>query len=47
MRDYRYETALDGYDVTYRYNGRIFQTRWPHDPGTRIPVDVDVRPVRY
>ena len=47
VRDYRYETALDGYDVTYRYNGRIFQTRWPHDPGARIPVDVDVRPVRY
>lgn len=47
VRDYRYEQTVDGYDVTYRYHGRIYHTQWPHDPGNRIPVDVNVRPVRY
>lgn len=51
LRKHRYETALDrdldGYGLTYRHNGRIFQARWPHAPGAGIPVDVDVRPARY
>lgn len=42
-----WEERVDGYDVTYRYAGRVYHTRWPHDPGDRIPLDVNVRPVRY
>lgn len=32
------------YDVKYEYNGREFRTRLPYDPGTELPVNVDVRP---
>ena len=41
-----YEEELVGYDVTYRYKGRLFTTRTDEHPGDRIPVRVDVRPVR-
>jgi uncharacterized protein YcfJ len=42
-----YEEELVGYDVTYRYKGRLFTTRTDEHPGKRIPVTVDVRPVRH
>ena len=44
---YRNEVTqqLIGYDVTYDYHGRQYQTRTHNDPGQRILVDVDVRPV--
>jgi uncharacterized protein YcfJ len=35
---------VDGYRVTYAYNGREYTTRMPYDPGQRIRVGVDVRP---
>ena len=35
---------VDGYRVTYVYNGREYATRMPYDPGERIRVGVDVRP---
>lgn len=35
---------LEGYDVTYEYAGRTFQTRTDYHPGDRIRVRVDVRP---
>jgi uncharacterized protein YcfJ len=38
-----YENRLVGYDVSYRYNGRTYQTRTNNHPGDRIPVAVDVR----
>jgi uncharacterized protein YcfJ len=41
-----YEEELVGYDVTYRYKGRLFTTRTQEHPGERIPVRVDVRPER-
>jgi uncharacterized protein YcfJ len=40
-----YSNQLIGYDVTYRYQGRLYQTRTHQHPGARIPVDVHVRPV--
>ncbi len=43
---YRYESRLDGYDVTYRYNGRLYTTNMPYDPGRNIALRVDVQPVR-
>ena len=39
------EERVQGYDVAYRYNGQIFHTRLPYDPGNRIRVGVDVRPL--
>lgn len=36
--------SLAGYDVTYEYAGRTWQTRTDHHPGDRIRVRVDVRP---
>ncbi len=43
----RYAQYLDGYDVTYRYRGRIYHSRLPYDPGDRVAVHVDVRPIDY
>jgi uncharacterized protein YcfJ len=42
--DHEYEERIDGYDVTYVYDGREFRTRMPYDPGERIRVRVDVEP---
>lgn len=38
----RYEERVDGYRVTYEYNGREYTTRLPYDPGERIRVRVAV-----
>lgn len=32
------------YDVSYEYNGHSFRTRMPYDPGSELPVNVEVRP---
>lgn len=45
--DRRFEDRVEGYDVTYRYNGSVYHTTMPYDPGKRIAVNVDVRPARY
>jgi uncharacterized protein YcfJ len=42
-REHR-EERIDGYRVTYRYNGQKYRTEMPYDPGERIRVRVDVRP---
>lgn len=38
------EERLEGYEVTYRYHGRLYTTVMDHDPGRFIPVDVHVEP---
>lgn len=38
------EERIDGYRVTYRYNGQKYVTEMPYDPGQKIRVRVDVRP---
>lgn len=38
------ERRIDGYTVTYRYQGQTFTTRMPRDPGNRLRVDVRVQP---
>jgi uncharacterized protein YcfJ len=40
-----YEERIEGYRVTYEYNGRQLTTRMPYDPGERIRVRVAVAPV--
>jgi uncharacterized protein YcfJ len=39
-----YEERIDGYRVTYEYNGREFTTRMPYDPGETMRVRVAVAP---
>ncbi|MDB5987341.1 MAG: hypothetical protein JWR16_2394, partial [Nevskia sp.] len=41
------EQQIDGYDVTYRYGGRVYHSRLPYDPGPRLAVNVDVAPAAY
>jgi len=43
--DTRYEERVVGYDVTYRYHGETYRTRMDYDPGKKIRVNVNVRPV--
>lgn len=40
------EERIDGYRVVYVYNGQKYATTMPDDPGPRIRVRVDIRPVR-
>jgi len=47
VNDVHYEQRPDGYDVTYRYGGRIYRTRLPYDPGPRLLVNVNVAPAAY
>ena len=42
--DEEYERHIEGYRVTYVYEGRTRTTRLPYDPGDRIRVRVDVHP---
>ena len=46
--DVRYDTSyqqrIEGYRVTYEYNGRRFVTRLPYDPGRQLRVRVAVEP---
>ncbi len=43
----RYEKQVTGYDVNYKYRGRIYSTITDTHPGNRIKVAVDVRPLDY
>ena len=42
--DERVEDRIEGYRVTYEYNGIRQTTQLPYDPGDRIRVRVDVQP---
>ncbi len=42
--DSRVEERVEGYRVTYRYNGAEYVTRTDHDPGNKIRVHIDVQP---
>ncbi|MEX2125119.1 MAG: glycine zipper 2TM domain-containing protein [Woeseia sp.] len=39
------EQRVDSYRVIYSYHGRKYATDTPYDPGDRIRIRVDVRPV--
>lgn len=41
---YRNERQINGYVVTYEYNGRTYQTQTAQHPGNEIPVIVSVTP---
>lgn len=38
--------VVDGYDVTYRYNGQTFSKWLPEHPGSTLPITVSVSPLR-
>ncbi|MBX2883202.1 MAG: hypothetical protein KTR32_24835, partial [Granulosicoccus sp.] len=40
-----YRQEISGYQVTYRYKGQTFTTRTDRDPGDRIPVRINIRPI--
>ena len=43
--DYHADERVTGYEVTYRYRGRLYQTVTDYPPGRRLQVRVDVSPV--
>lgn len=43
--EYFREERVTGYNVTYRYNGEVYNTVTDYHPGERLPVQVEVRPV--
>ena len=43
--DTQWEERITGYDVRYRYRGETYNTRMDYDPGEKIRVRVQVRPV--
>jgi uncharacterized protein YcfJ len=45
--DSSYRERVDGYRVTYEYQGREYTTQMPYDPGDRIRVQVAVSPAEY
>lgn len=45
VTDYKTEQQLDGYEVTYKYQGEIFHARMDRHPGRRVRVNVQVSPV--
>lgn len=42
--DFREEERIEGYHVTYVYNGERYTARMPQDPGQRVRVRVNVQP---
>ena len=44
--EYVREERVTGYDVTYRYRGRTYNTVTDYDPGDRIRIAVNHHPVR-
>ncbi len=42
--NYREEQRIDGYQVTYRYQGKTYSTEMEHHPGKHLPIEVSVRP---
>lgn len=41
------EERVDGYHVTYKYQGKTFATRMPEDPGDRVRIRVTVASAGY
>jgi len=45
--EYYEEQRIAGYDVSYDYNGRIYQTRMQNHPGQRVKVMINVQVADY
>ena len=44
VHGFREEEQLEGYRVTYRYQGKKFTTSMPYDPGKRLKLNVNILP---
>lgn len=44
VHDYQREEYIEGYDVTYRYQGHTFVRRLQHPPGRKLRVRINVIP---
>lgn len=44
---YHEEQRIDGYLVSYHYQGQTYTTHMDHYPGKRIPVNVSVQPAHH
>ena len=40
-----YEEVIEGYQVTYRYQGEQYQVEMPYHPGKRIKLRIQIVPV--
>lgn len=47
QRNWRTEQRITGWDVAYRFRGRVYHTWLPEQPGKHILVNVNVTPVPY
>lgn len=45
--DFHEEERIDGYKVTYRYQGGTYTTRMSYDPGRRLSVRVRLSPITH
>lgn len=45
--DFHEEQVVDGYQVEYRYNNRVYHTATENDPGKKMRVRVSVAPSEY
>lgn len=45
--DYHEEERILGYNVLYKYHGRLYRTETSDHPGDRIRVEVSIRPAEY
>lgn len=45
--EYYEEQRIAGYDVSYNYNGRVYQTRMQNHPGSRVKLVVSVQVAEY
>ncbi|MFW5450431.1 MAG: glycine zipper 2TM domain-containing protein [Methylophagaceae bacterium] len=44
---YHEEQQIDGYQVSYKYQGQTYTTHMDYDPGRRLPIEVSVRPATH
>jgi uncharacterized protein YcfJ len=40
------DEVIEGYDVVYRYHGRAYSMRTAEHPGSRVALEMNLRPVR-
>ena len=45
--DFHDEEVIDGHQVKYRYNGRVYHTVTENNPGRKMQVRVSVVPSEY
>jgi uncharacterized protein YcfJ len=47
QREYLIEERITGYEVSYDYNGRVYQTRMQNHPGEQVRIQVNHQVAEY